>query len=83
MAKRHPLQNLLAPLLLPLSWLYGAAGRWKRARSQVRWKPKSPCVAVGNILWGGTGKTPVTDWLLSWADRHDIRAAVLTRGYGA
>ncbi|MBQ8664187.1 MAG: tetraacyldisaccharide 4'-kinase [Mailhella sp.] len=83
MAKRHPLQHLLAPLLLPLSWLYGAAGRWKRARSQVRWKPKSPCVAVGNISWGGTGKTPVTDWLLSWADRHDLRAAVLTRGYGA
>ncbi len=25
----------------------------------------------------------MTDWLLSWADRRGIRAAVLTRGYGA
>ncbi|MBQ4616085.1 MAG: tetraacyldisaccharide 4'-kinase [Mailhella sp.] len=83
MAKRHPLQNILAPLLLPLSALYGAAGRWKRARARVRWKPSRPCVAIGNISWGGTGKTPVTDWLLSWADSKGIRAAVLTRGYGA
>ncbi|WP_458399617.1 tetraacyldisaccharide 4'-kinase [Mailhella sp.] len=83
MAKRHPLQNILAPLLLPLSALYGAAGRWKRARTQVHWKPARPCIAVGNISWGGTGKTPVTDWLLSWADNKKLKAAVLTRGYGA
>lgn len=83
MAKRHPLQNLLAPLLRPLSVLYGMAGRWKRARSAVRWKPLRPCAAIGNISWGGTGKTPVVDWLLAWADRNGLRAAVLTRGYGA
>ena len=83
MAKRHPLQNLLAPLLLPLSLLYGAAGRWKRARAKAKWKSARPCIAIGNISWGGTGKTPVTDWLLTWADRKGFRAAVLTRGYGA
>jgi tetraacyldisaccharide 4'-kinase len=83
MARRHPLQNILAPLLLPLSLLYGAAARWKRTRSRVRWKPARPCAAIGNISWGGTGKTPVTDWLLSWADAHGLSAAVLTRGYGA
>lgn len=83
MARRHPLQNILAPLLLPLSLLYGAAGRWKRARAKVRWKPSCPCAAIGNISWGGTGKTPVTDWLLSWAEGHGLSAAVLTRGYGA
>ena len=83
MAKRHPLQNLLAPLLLPLSLLYGTAGRWKRARAKVMWKSARPCIAIGNISWGGTGKTPVTDWMLSWADGKKLRAAVLTRGYGA
>ena len=36
MAKRHPLQNILAPLLLPLSVLYGTAGHWKRTRAKVR-----------------------------------------------
>ena len=87
MAKRHPLQNALAPLFLPLSVLYGAAGSLKRRLTKrgilKSWRPPRPCVAVGNISWGGTGKTPVTDWLLSWADRKALSAAVLTRGYGA
>lgn len=86
MAKRHPLQNALAPLLLPLSLLYGTGGRIRRALSRHgsgRWKPSRPCVSVGNISWGGTGKTPVTDWLLNDAARRGLRVAVLTRGYGA
>ena len=87
MAKRHPLQKILFPLLLPLSLLYGAAGTLRRrlmhqGRIPV-WKAPVPCISVGNISWGGTGKTPVTDWLLSWADSQDLHAAVLTRGYGA
>ncbi|HJD96526.1 tetraacyldisaccharide 4'-kinase [Mailhella massiliensis] len=87
MAKRHPLQNLLFPLLLPFSMLYGLGGLCRRALARrgtaKSWKPSRPCVSVGNISWGGTGKTPVTDWLLSHAERKGLRAAVLTRGYGA
>lgn len=44
--------------------------------------PRCPCVAVGNIAWGGTGKTPFTAWLLTWARQRDLKAVVLTRGYG-
>ena len=87
MAERHPLQNILAPLLIPLSLLYGAGGSLRRrlARNGLlrQWKPPRPCISVGNISWGGTGKTPVTDWLLDHASRRGLRAAVLTRGYGA
>lgn len=87
MAERHPLQNLLAPLLLPLSLLYGWGGLLRRRLTHAHilrsWKPPRPCVSVGNISWGGTGKTPVTDWLLKRASRRGLRAAVLTRGYGA
>jgi tetraacyldisaccharide 4'-kinase len=38
---------------------------------------------VGNISVGGTGKTPVVDWLLSWGEERALLPAVLTRGYGA
>jgi tetraacyldisaccharide 4'-kinase len=41
---------------------------------------------VGNIAWGGSGKTPLVDWLLTWAERRrprPLRVVVLTRGYGA
>ncbi len=46
------------------------------------WRAQTPCLSVGNISWGGTGKTPVTAWLLTWAVRQGMRPAVLTRGYG-
>ena len=87
MAKRHPLQNALAPLLLPLSLLYGAGALLRRRLTRCgvlkSWKPPRPCISVGNISWGGTGKTPVTDYLLTHAAEHGLHVAVLTRGYGA
>lgn len=87
MARRHPLQNTLAPLLLPLSLIYGGAALARRRLAEHGLPPacffSRPCVSVGNISWGGTGKTPVTDWLLDWAGARGLRAAVLTRGYGA
>ena len=87
MAKRHPLQNALAPLLLPLSVLYGLGGLCRRALARrgvtKSWKPPRPCISIGNISWGGTGKTPITDYLLTQAEKCGLRVAVLTRGYGA
>lgn len=46
-------------------------------------RPSRPVVSVGNIAWGGTGKTPLVDWLLHWAGARGLNPAVLTRGYGA
>lgn len=87
MARLHPLQTILSPILGPLSLAYGSLAYAKRALTH-RGTLKSaslprPCVAVGNISWGGTGKTPVTDFLLTRAAQQGLRAAVLTRGYGA
>ena len=47
------------------------------------YSPSCPCISVGNIAWGGTGKTPLTGWLLDWAEKQGIKAVVLSRGYGA
>lgn len=80
------LQSVLSPGLVPLSFLYGGLmclrrHIWEGGRPD-RFKPPCPCISVGNISWGGTGKTPVTDWLLSWAESRYRQAAVLSRGYG-
>lgn len=87
MAKRHPAQNALAPLLLPLSRLYGAGMEfWRRAYAAGRlqtYHSPIPCISVGNISWGGTGKTPVIQYLLDWAATSKLRAGVLIRGYKA
>ncbi|MBU2512233.1 tetraacyldisaccharide 4'-kinase [bacterium] len=44
---------------------------------------KKPVLSIGNITMGGTGKTPMIDWFLTYFSRQNTRASVLTRGYGA
>ncbi len=41
-----------------------------------------PVISVGNLVVGGTGKTPVTAWLAERLERHGHRPAIVTRGYG-
>jgi tetraacyldisaccharide 4'-kinase len=38
---------------------------------------------VGNITLGGTGKTPLVQWLAQWYQQHGWRVAVVSRGYKA
>lgn len=40
-------------------------------------------ISVGNITMGGTGKTPMIDWLLRFFESKNLNAVVLTRGYKA
>ncbi|MFO7875661.1 MAG: tetraacyldisaccharide 4'-kinase [Desulfovermiculus sp.] len=47
------------------------------------WRPPVPCISVGNICWGGSGKTPLCSWLLQWSREKGLRPALLSRGYRA
>lgn len=74
-------------LLAPPAALYRALMAL-RAAAYVRgvfsaWRPPRPCISVGNIRWGGTGKTPVCAWLLDWAAQSNKQCVLLTRGYRA
>ncbi len=42
-----------------------------------------PVVSVGNLTLGGTGKTPMVQWIAGWFRRQGVRVAVISRGYGA
>ncbi|MFH1913834.1 MAG: tetraacyldisaccharide 4'-kinase [Pseudomonadota bacterium] len=81
------LQRSLAPVLAPLSWAYSAgmrmrAGLYRRGLLPT-WEPDALTVSVGNIGWGGSGKTPIAGWLLGWAESRGLDALLLTRGYKA
>lgn len=86
MAQKHTLQIFLSPLLLPLSWIFGLIARLRAFLYQKgickSYHPKLPCICVGNISWGGTGKSPLIDYLLKYFQANTINCAVLTRGYG-
>ncbi len=81
------IQKRLKPLLSPLGHAYGFALKLRRKAWEsglcTPFRTPCPCVSVGNISWGGTGKTPVVDWLLQWLTERHEKGAVLTRGYKA
>jgi tetraacyldisaccharide 4'-kinase len=80
-------QRRLAPVLAPLGFAYGLAMRARRQAYERGRKPSyapaAPCISVGNIAWGGAGKTPVVDFLLTYAESRNLKPCVLTRGYKA
>jgi len=72
---------MIRTLLSPLSWLYKKAVA-KRIRETEPYDPSIPVICVGNATVGGTGKTPVTAYLLKSFRRLGVNAVGLTRGYG-
>lgn len=83
---RGPGPSLLRAALTPASWLYGggvAVVRAAYARAVLpRHRFPCPVVSVGNLTWGGTGKTPLTALLAQQVWRRGRRPAILLRGYG-
>lgn len=72
--------------LAPLSYIYGALAR-ARARLYRSGLLKTvrvgaPVISVGNLTAGGTGKTPLVEWVARAVAGEGLRACVLTRGYG-
>ena len=41
-----------------------------------------PVVVVGNLTVGGTGKTPVTAWIVEFCRAAGFRPGIVSRGYG-
>ncbi len=72
------LQDSFSAILKPLSWVYGAGMRMRSTLYKrgiiPSWEPEALTVSVGNIGWGGSGKTPVAGWLLDWAEKKNIGA---------
>ena len=46
------------------------------------WRSPIPVVSVGNITTGGTGKTPLVDWIVKFYAASGIATAIVSRGYG-
>lgn len=72
-------------LLIPLSWFYTASVQlrnilYTRGVFKAR---RLPCrvISVGNIVVGGTGKTPAVIVIAKHLQREGMRVAILLRGY--
>ncbi|HXT52555.1 MAG TPA: tetraacyldisaccharide 4'-kinase, partial [Thermoanaerobaculia bacterium] len=71
------------PSRSPWQRLYAAAHRRRAARWSARADRLAvPVWSVGNLHWGGTGKTPVVAAIAAWLHERGVAVAVLSRGYG-
>jgi tetraacyldisaccharide 4'-kinase len=71
--------------LAPLSWLYGLVIRLRRALDRrgvlARGRAPVPVIVVGNLVVGGTGKTPFTSALIEALSEAGFRPGVVSRGH--
>jgi tetraacyldisaccharide 4'-kinase len=74
----------LRKLLFPFSVLYDGVTSLRNLAYTKGWKESKsydlPVISVGNLSTGGTGKSPMVEYLIDFL-RKDYRVAVLSRGY--
>ena len=72
-------------ILPPLSVLYSAVTRTRLSLSRRgtfhATKLDRPVISVGNITTGGTGKTPLVEWVARALAAAGKKVCILTRGY--
>lgn len=78
--------SVLTVLLLPLALVFVLATGLRRMAYRHGWlktyRVGVPVIVVGNITAGGSGKTPLVIWLVSWLREQGYCPGVVSRGYG-
>jgi tetraacyldisaccharide 4'-kinase len=78
--------DAMRTMLLPLSWLYGLAAAARNSAFDMglirRRRAAVPVIAVGNLTAGGTGKTPLVEYLTGRLAARGLSVAIVSRGYG-
>lgn len=72
------------PSRSPWQKLYEGAHRLRASYYRDRaHRLDRPVISVGNLHWGGSGKTPLVAAIASDLTRRGLRVAILSRGYGS
>jgi len=82
----RPLRNPLAVALLQVpAWLYSGSMHLRNRyydNPDNRLSVDLPVISIGNLTWGGTGKTPIVAWLARYLVEKGRKPAIVSRGYG-
>lgn len=83
--ERGAMSHVLYPVLEAGSWIYRSAVSTARIVYEKGIFPRKrlpfPVVSVGNLVWGGTGKTPLVEYLARKVTQRYRTPLILTRGY--
>jgi tetraacyldisaccharide 4'-kinase len=79
-------RGLLACVLYPLSLLFGAVAAARRAAYRTgllnTHRIGVPVIVVGNVIAGGSGKTPIVQAVVDHLRAKGLAVGVVSRGYG-
>ena len=79
--RSNPLSILLRPFALLYSFIVqfrNTLFNWRLFRA---WRSPIPVVSIGNLSAGGTGKTPLVDWVVKYYLSIGCKPAIVSRGY--
>jgi tetraacyldisaccharide 4'-kinase len=79
-------RGALAWLLWPASLAFGCVAALRRLGYRLRllrsWRAGLPVIVVGNLVAGGSGKTPLVLWIAEFLKSRGRRPGIVSRGYG-
>ncbi len=85
--KRGPVATFLRSGLrlaeFPYRWAMSQRNRRYDRGQAVIHSVDVPILCVGNLTLGGTGKTPMIEWLARYFRAKGVRVSIVSRGYGA
>ncbi len=73
--------GVFAPFSFAWDWVYRVRRSFYEYGVFKKRVFKVPVISVGNLSFGGTGKTPTIIWLAEWVISQNLTPVVLTRGY--
>ncbi len=77
------LRIMLRGAEVPYTWAVAARNRrYDREVAPIH-RVAVPVVCVGNLTLGGTGKTPMVQWIVRCLQASGVQAAIVSRGYGS
>jgi len=68
---------------IPVAWYVRRRNQaYDEGRAKIH-RVDAPVISVGNLTAGGTGKTPMVEWIARWLQEQGRAAIVISRGYGS
>lgn len=78
-------QKCIYLLFFPLGWMWERIYKLRRFLYEISVLPSElfnvPVISIGNITFGGTGKTPISIFIANYLHSKGKKTMVLTRGY--
>lgn len=77
------LRGMLRAASVPYGWVVGRRNRQFDRGDRPIVEAGVPVISVGNLTVGGTGKTPLVEWISRQLRSRGVRVTILSRGYRA